>query len=89
MAICLVASIVCGPIDDKQEEFGKVQKSLRDARLILEDTMAELDTMSRDDIIDSFNRVHDLEKEWVLNFQAHNRFDPSHPNYVKNINEFF
>ena len=66
-----------------------MQTSLRDSRLILEDSITKLDTLSRDDVIDSFKRALDLNKEWDLKFPAYSGFDPSDANYVKKINQFY
>ena len=92
MAICLVATFVCGSTDDKQAEFDKLQESLREAKNYYESSLAQLDTSSRDDIIGGIDKAFDLNKQWVIDLSAYNGVradDPKYDDTVADINKQF
>ncbi|KAK3754330.1 hypothetical protein RRG08_006424 [Elysia crispata] len=71
LAICLVASFVCGSLDDKQSKFEKLQESLRRAKLLCKSAAAQVDTLSRDEIIAAIDKAFDLKEQWTIDLSAY------------------
>ncbi|KAK3777372.1 hypothetical protein RRG08_014117 [Elysia crispata] len=92
LAICLVATFVCGLTDGKQAELAKLQESLREAKLYYEGALAKVDTLSRDEIITCIHKAFDLNYQLVIDLSVYNGLGPKSPTYddlVSGLNQLF